>query len=106
MVRSRAGDMAVTEEEVGPLKALLTNGVADAGDLGLGGATAAARRPGHCGVGQPDPAYRCADAARTSGSLGRFGPSGAPHGCCWSTPAPGGLMQSPALELTPVFCRP
>ena len=34
-MRSRAGDMAVTEDDVGPLKALLTNGVADAGDLGL-----------------------------------------------------------------------
>ena len=35
LVRSRAGDMAVAEDDVGPLKALLTNGVADAGDLGL-----------------------------------------------------------------------
>jgi bifunctional lysine-specific demethylase and histidyl-hydroxylase NO66 len=35
LVRSRAGDMAVAEEDVGPLKALLTNGIADAGDLGL-----------------------------------------------------------------------
>jgi hypothetical protein len=35
LVRSRAGDMAVAEDDVGPLKALLTNGVAAAGDLGL-----------------------------------------------------------------------
>lgn len=35
MVRSRAGDMTVAEHEVGPLKALLTNGVADVDDLGL-----------------------------------------------------------------------
>jgi bifunctional lysine-specific demethylase and histidyl-hydroxylase NO66 len=35
MVRSRAGDLAVAEDDVGPLMALLTNGVADAGDLGL-----------------------------------------------------------------------
>jgi bifunctional lysine-specific demethylase and histidyl-hydroxylase NO66 len=35
LVRSRAGDMAVAEDDVGPLKALLTNGVATAGDLGL-----------------------------------------------------------------------
>ena len=35
LVRSRAGDMAVAEDDIGPLKALLTNGVAAAGDLGL-----------------------------------------------------------------------
>ena len=35
LVRSRAGDMAVAEDDLGPLKALLTNGVAAAGDLGL-----------------------------------------------------------------------
>ena len=35
LVRSRAGDMAVAEDDVEPLMALLTNGVADAGDLGL-----------------------------------------------------------------------
>ena len=35
LVRSRAGDLAVAEDEIGPLKALLTNGVAAAGDLGL-----------------------------------------------------------------------
>ena len=35
LVRSRAGDMAVAENDVGPLKALLTNGAATAGDLGL-----------------------------------------------------------------------
>ena len=35
LVRSRAGDMAVAENDVGPLKALLTNGKATAGDLGL-----------------------------------------------------------------------
>jgi lysine-specific demethylase/histidyl-hydroxylase NO66 len=35
LVRSRAGDMAVAEEDIEPLKALLTNGVAAAGDLGL-----------------------------------------------------------------------
>jgi bifunctional lysine-specific demethylase and histidyl-hydroxylase NO66 len=35
LVRSRAGDMTVAAEDVGPLKTLLTNGVADAGDLGL-----------------------------------------------------------------------
>lgn len=35
LVRSRAGDMTVAEDEVGPLQALLTNGVAEAGDLGL-----------------------------------------------------------------------
>ena len=35
LVRSRAGDRAVAEDDIGPLKALLTNGVAAAGDLGL-----------------------------------------------------------------------
>jgi bifunctional lysine-specific demethylase and histidyl-hydroxylase NO66 len=35
VVRSRAGDLAVAEDDVGPLKALLTNGVAAAGDLGV-----------------------------------------------------------------------
>jgi bifunctional lysine-specific demethylase and histidyl-hydroxylase NO66 len=35
LVRSRAGDMAVADDDVEPLMALLTNGVADAGDLGL-----------------------------------------------------------------------
>jgi hypothetical protein len=34
-MRSRAGDLAVAEDDVGPLKALLTNGVAAAGDLGV-----------------------------------------------------------------------
>jgi ribosomal protein L16 Arg81 hydroxylase len=35
LVRSRAGDLAVAEDDVGQLKALLTNGVATAGDLGV-----------------------------------------------------------------------
>jgi ribosomal protein L16 Arg81 hydroxylase len=35
LVRSRAGELAVVEDDVGPLKALLSNGVATAGDLGL-----------------------------------------------------------------------
>jgi bifunctional lysine-specific demethylase and histidyl-hydroxylase NO66 len=35
LVRSRAGDLEVTEDEVGRLKALLSNGVAAAGDVGL-----------------------------------------------------------------------
>jgi hypothetical protein len=35
LVRSRAGDLEVTEDEAGRLKALLSNGVAAAGDLGL-----------------------------------------------------------------------
>ena len=35
VMRSRAGDLAVAEDDVGPLKALLTNGVAAAGDLGV-----------------------------------------------------------------------
>jgi lysine-specific demethylase/histidyl-hydroxylase NO66 len=35
LVRSRAGELLVTEDDVGPLKALLANGVANAGDLGL-----------------------------------------------------------------------
>jgi lysine-specific demethylase/histidyl-hydroxylase NO66 len=35
LVSSRAGDMTVAEDEVGPLQALLTTGVAEAGDLGL-----------------------------------------------------------------------
>jgi JmjC domain len=35
LVRSRAGDLAVAEDDVGPLKALLTNGVSPAGDLGV-----------------------------------------------------------------------
>jgi hypothetical protein len=35
LVRSRAGDLDVTEEEVGRLEALLSNGVAAAGDVGL-----------------------------------------------------------------------
>jgi lysine-specific demethylase/histidyl-hydroxylase NO66 len=35
LVRSRAGDLAVAEDDVGPLKALLTNGAATAGDLGV-----------------------------------------------------------------------
>jgi lysine-specific demethylase/histidyl-hydroxylase NO66 len=35
LVRTRAGDLAVAEEDVGPIKALLTNGVATAGDLGV-----------------------------------------------------------------------
>jgi cupin superfamily protein len=35
LVRSRAGDMAVADDDLEPLMALLTNGVADAGDLGL-----------------------------------------------------------------------
>jgi lysine-specific demethylase/histidyl-hydroxylase NO66 len=34
-VRSRAGDLAVTENDVAPLKTLLTTGAATAGDLGL-----------------------------------------------------------------------
>jgi bifunctional lysine-specific demethylase and histidyl-hydroxylase NO66 len=34
-VRSRAGDLAVTENDVAPLKTLLVTGVATAGDLGL-----------------------------------------------------------------------
>ena len=35
LVRTRAGDLAVAEDEVGPIEALLTNGVATAGDLGV-----------------------------------------------------------------------
>ena len=35
VVRSRAGDIAVTESDVAPLKALLNSGTATAGDLGL-----------------------------------------------------------------------
>ncbi len=35
LVRSRAGSLRVAEDDVGPLKALLTNGVATAGDLGI-----------------------------------------------------------------------
>jgi lysine-specific demethylase/histidyl-hydroxylase NO66 len=35
VVRSRAGNLPVAEDDVGPLKALLTNGVATAGDLGV-----------------------------------------------------------------------
>jgi ribosomal protein L16 Arg81 hydroxylase len=35
LVRSRAGELQVAEDDVGPLKALLANGVATAGDLGL-----------------------------------------------------------------------
>jgi JmjC domain len=35
LVRSRAGDLAVTENDVAPLKTLVTTGVAAAGDLGL-----------------------------------------------------------------------
>jgi bifunctional lysine-specific demethylase and histidyl-hydroxylase NO66 len=35
LVRSRAGNLPVAEDDVGPLKALLTNGVATAGDLGI-----------------------------------------------------------------------
>jgi ribosomal protein L16 Arg81 hydroxylase len=35
LVRSRAGELQVAEDDVGPLKALLANGVARAGDLGL-----------------------------------------------------------------------
>ena len=35
LVRSRAGDLAVNEDEVGRLEALLSNGVATAGDVGL-----------------------------------------------------------------------
>ena len=35
LVRSRAGDLAVTENDVAPLKTLLTTGMAAAGDLGL-----------------------------------------------------------------------
>ena len=34
-MRSRAGDPAVAEDDVGPLEALLTNGAATAGDLGV-----------------------------------------------------------------------
>jgi bifunctional lysine-specific demethylase and histidyl-hydroxylase NO66 len=35
LVRSRVGDLAVNEDEVGRLEALLSNGVAAAGDVGL-----------------------------------------------------------------------
>jgi hypothetical protein len=35
VVRSRAGDIAVAESDVAPLKALLNNGTATAADLGL-----------------------------------------------------------------------
>ena len=35
VVRSRAGELVVAEDDIGPLKALLANGVATAGDLGL-----------------------------------------------------------------------
>ena len=35
VVRSRAGDLTVSEADVAPLKALLTTGTASAGDLGL-----------------------------------------------------------------------
>lgn len=35
VLRSRAGDLRVTESDVAPLKTLLTAGVARAGDLGL-----------------------------------------------------------------------
>ena len=35
LVRSRAGDLAVAEDDVGPLTALLANGVVTAGDLGV-----------------------------------------------------------------------
>jgi ribosomal protein L16 Arg81 hydroxylase len=35
LVRSRAGSLRVAEDDVGPLKALLGNGVATAGDLGM-----------------------------------------------------------------------
>ena len=35
LVHSRAGDLAVAEDDVAQLKALLNNGVATAGDLGV-----------------------------------------------------------------------
>jgi bifunctional lysine-specific demethylase and histidyl-hydroxylase NO66 len=35
LLQSRAGELAIAEDDVGPLKALLDNGVATAGDLGL-----------------------------------------------------------------------
>jgi ribosomal protein L16 Arg81 hydroxylase len=35
LVRSRAGELLLAEDDVGPLKALLANGVATAGDLGI-----------------------------------------------------------------------
>jgi lysine-specific demethylase/histidyl-hydroxylase NO66 len=35
LVRTRAGELLVAEDDVGPLKALLANGLATAGDLGL-----------------------------------------------------------------------
>jgi hypothetical protein len=35
VLRSRAGDLTVTESDVAPLKTLLTAGVARAGDLSL-----------------------------------------------------------------------
>jgi bifunctional lysine-specific demethylase and histidyl-hydroxylase NO66 len=35
LLRSRAGDLEVAEDEVGPLEALLSDGMATAGDLGL-----------------------------------------------------------------------
>ena len=35
VVRSRAGEVLVTKDDVGPLEALLADGVATAGDLGL-----------------------------------------------------------------------
>ena len=63
LVHSRAGDLAVAEDDVAQLKALLTNGVATAGDLGVD----LARRlllAGLAGVSEPDSAFRCADAAR------------------------------------------
>ena len=65
LVRSRAGGLEVAEDEVGRLNALLSNGMATAGDLRSGsGPAPAARRLGHRGVSQPDPAFRCSDAAR------------------------------------------
>jgi hypothetical protein len=35
VVRSRAGDLTVSEADVAPLKTLLSTGTATAGDLGL-----------------------------------------------------------------------
>ena len=65
VLRSRAGTLALREEDVAPVKALLADGRLTAGDLGTGpGPAAAAGRSGRGGLSEPPAAFRCATAAR------------------------------------------
>ena len=98
-MRSRAGDLAVAEDD-GPLEALLTNGAATAGDLGVDLARAC------CSPAWPSwsSSQTRRSAARTQRACERIRwpvrRLRRAAGSCWNIRVPGGSTPSPAPELS------